>query len=77
MVDCGNGTAGFFAEQLMRVFGVDFTQLYCDPDPAFPHHQPDPVKTANLVDLRRVVLEQGADLGVAYNGDADRIEMEL
>lgn len=73
VVDCGNGTAGFFARQVLQGWGVKCYPLYCEPDPSFPNHEPDPVKTANLADLRRAVLEQGADLGVAYDGDADRI----
>lgn len=73
VVDCGNGTAGLFAEKIMENWGVKCCPLYCEPDPTFPHHQPDPVKTANLADLRREVQERGADLGVAYDGDADRI----
>ncbi|SFG61691.1 phosphomannomutase / phosphoglucomutase [Desulfotomaculum arcticum] len=72
-VDCGNGTAGYFAEQVLQGWGVEVLPLYCEPDPTFPNHQPDPVKTKNLVDLRREVLQRGADLGVAYDGDADRI----
>lgn len=72
-VDCGNGTAGLFAERILQNWGVECYPLYCESDPTFPHHQPDPVKTANLADLRRVVQERGADLGVAYDGDADRI----
>ena len=48
-------------------------ELYCGPDPVFPHHHPDPVKTANLIDLREKVLATKADLGVAYDGDADRL----
>jgi phosphomannomutase/phosphoglucomutase len=47
--------------------------LYCDSDGCFPNHHPDPVKTANLADLRRTVRQRGADLGIAYDGDADRI----
>ncbi|SFR03678.1 phosphomannomutase/phosphoglucomutase [Desulfoscipio geothermicus] len=73
VVDCGNGTAGPFAPQILQDWGVDCHPLYCESDPTFPNHQPDPVKTANLADLRRVVRERGADLGVAYDGDADRI----
>jgi phosphomannomutase/phosphoglucomutase len=72
-VDCGNGTAGFFAEKILRRWGVECYPLYCEPDAGFPNHQPDPVKTVNLVDLQRLVLEKGADLGVAYDGDADRL----
>ncbi|MCG8400444.1 MAG: phosphomannomutase/phosphoglucomutase [Firmicutes bacterium] len=73
VVDCGNGTAGLLAEKVLRGWDVECVPLYCDIDPAFPNHQPDPVKTKNLQDLRRTVLETGADLGVAYDGDADRI----
>lgn len=72
-VDCGNGTAGLLAEKVLRGWGVDCIPLFCDIDPAFPNHQPDPVKSKNLQDLRRAVLDNGADLGVAYDGDADRI----
>jgi len=72
-VDCGNGTAGLFAERVLDNWGVDCYPLYCESDPTFPHHQPDPVKTANLVDLCQAVQDVGADLGVAYDGDADRI----
>ncbi|BAF58579.1 phosphomannomutase [Pelotomaculum thermopropionicum SI] len=72
-VDCGNGTASLFAEQLLEGWGCEVVPLYCEPDGSFPNHQPDPVKTANLADLRKAVLESGADLGVAYDGDADRI----
>lgn len=73
VVDCGNGTAGLFAERVLRGWGCEVYPLYCELDPTFPHHQPDPVKAANLADLRREVVAQGADLGVAYDGDADRI----
>jgi len=73
VVDCGSGTAGYFAPEILRRWGCRVEELYCDPDPAFPHHHPDPVKTANLADLRKKVLAAGADLGVAYDGDADRL----
>jgi len=72
-VDCGNGAAGFFAERLLSAWGCTVVPLYCEPDGSFPNHQPDPVKTANLADLRAAVLSRECDLGVAYDGDADRI----
>lgn len=72
-VDCGNGTASLFAEQILEGWGCEVIPLYCTSDGRFPAHHPDPVKTANLQDLRRAVVEEGADLGVAYDGDADRI----
>ncbi len=72
-VDCGNGTASYFARELISSLGCETMCLYCDSDPSFPNHHPDPVKRKNLTDLIGLVLEQGADLGVAFDGDADRI----
>jgi phosphomannomutase/phosphoglucomutase len=72
-VDCGNGTAALFAEEILRGWGCAVVPLFCVSDGRFPNHQPDPVKTANLADLRRAVLEEGCDLGVGYDGDADRL----
>jgi len=73
VVDCGNGTASVIAPVLLRELGCRVHELYCRSDPDFPHHHPDPAKSENLVDLRAEVLARGADLGVAYDGDADRI----
>jgi phosphomannomutase/phosphoglucomutase len=73
VLDCGNGTAGAFAPEIFRGWGCEVLPLYCDPDPAFPHHHPDPVAPENLTDLIRVVREHGADLGVGLDGDGDRI----
>lgn len=72
-VDCGNGTASLFAEKILHNWGCEVIPLYCESDGTFPNHHPDPVKTANLVELKKAVLKNGADLGVAYDGDADRI----
>jgi len=72
-VDCGNGTAALFAERVLFDWGCEVIPLYCSSDGSFPNHQPDPVKTVNLAELRKTVVEQGADLGIAYDGDADRI----
>lgn len=72
-VDCGNGTASLFAEKILASWGCRVVPLYCTSDGTFPHHHPDPVKTANLADLQKAVGEHGADLGVAYDGDADRL----
>ncbi|MFZ5631820.1 MAG: phosphomannomutase/phosphoglucomutase [Bacillota bacterium] len=72
-VDCGNGTASYFAVDLISSLGCQVLDLYCSPDPSFPNHHPDPVKRKNLTDLISLVKERGADLGVAFDGDADRI----
>jgi len=73
VVDCGNGTAGFFAPRLLMELGCEVIPLYCDSDPDFPNHFPDPVKAENLRDLIAAVKENGADLGVAFDGDGDRL----
>lgn len=74
VVDCGNGTPGLFAQDVMDTFGIaDVTCLYCTPDPTFPNHHPDPVVAKNLVDLIATVKTEHADLGIAFDGDGDRI----
>ncbi|MFQ5801444.1 MAG: phosphomannomutase/phosphoglucomutase [Candidatus Methylomirabilales bacterium] len=73
VVDAGNGTAGLVAPRLLRTLGYETVELYCEPDGQFPHHHPDPTVPANLVELQSVVREARADLGVAYDGDADRL----
>lgn len=73
VVDCGNGTAGFFAPRLLKELGCEVIPLYCDSDPDFPNHFPDPVKPENLSDLIKAVKENRADLGVGFDGDGDRL----
>ena len=73
VVDGGNGTAGAVAPDLFREMGMDVVELFCEPDGRFPNHFPDPTVPANLRSLVGSVLEAGADVGVAYDGDADRI----
>lgn len=73
VVDAGNGTTGPFAPGILAAWGCDVIPLYCESDPRFPHHHPDPVRPENLRDLQRAVREHGADLGVAFDGDGDRI----
>ena len=72
-LDCGNGTAGAFVPEIFRRWGCDVLPLYCEPDPAFPHHHPDPVDPRNLADLIRLVTEERADVGIGIDGDGDRI----
>ncbi|WP_213975271.1 phosphomannomutase/phosphoglucomutase [Tepidanaerobacter acetatoxydans] len=72
-IDCGNGTASLFAEKLFRRLGVDVYPLYCESEPKFPNHFPDPVKPENLTDLKELVLREKLDLGIGFDGDGDRI----
>jgi phosphomannomutase/phosphoglucomutase len=73
VVDAGNGVAGLYAPELLRRIGCGVVELHCESDGRFPHHLPDPEDPANVVDLQARVVEVGADLGIAYDGDADRV----
>jgi phosphomannomutase/phosphoglucomutase len=73
VVDAGNGVAGDYAPELLRRIGCDVVELYCESDGRFPNHLPDPEDAANVVDLQREVVARRADVGVAYDGDADRV----
>jgi len=73
VIDAGNGTGGFVAAPLFESMGFDVVRLYCDMDGRFPNHHPDPTVPANLQDLIGKVKETGAAIGIAYDGDADRI----
>jgi phosphomannomutase/phosphoglucomutase len=72
-VDAGNGVAGTVAVSILEAFGHTVFPLYCDPDGHFPNHHPDPSVPENLVDLSACVLREGADLGIAFDGDGDRL----
>lgn len=73
VVDAGNGVGGRFFLPLLKRLDYDFTDIFCEPDGRFPHHFPDPTVEDNLKELIRVVQEQKADLGIAFDGDADRL----
>ncbi len=73
VLDAGNGVAGDLAVRLLEVIGCDVQPLYCEVDGNFPNHAPDPSVPANLEDLALCVREQQADLGIALDGDGDRI----
>lgn len=73
VVDCGNGSGALVAERLLEAVGVEVVPLFCTSDGTFPNHHPDPTVDENLVDLIAKVKETGADLGVAFDGDADRV----
>lgn len=73
VVDCGNGIAGNLMPRILEAVGCEVLPLYCDVDGDFPHHHPDPSDPANLEDLGMVVRAEGADLGVALDGDGDRL----
>jgi phosphomannomutase/phosphoglucomutase len=73
VVDCGNGIPGEIAPQVLEGVGCDVIPLYCDVDGNFPNHHPDPSDPANLEDLILAVKQTGADLGMAFDGDGDRL----
>ncbi|MCX4190714.1 phosphomannomutase/phosphoglucomutase [Methylophaga sp. OBS3] len=73
VVDCGNGIAGVIAPQLFKLIGCEVTPLFCDVDSAFPNHHPNPGQPENLQDLIHKVQEVNADLGLAFDGDGDRL----
>jgi phosphomannomutase/phosphoglucomutase len=73
VVDAGNGIAGELAPMLIEELGCEVVPLYCEVDGDFPNHPPDPGKPENLVDLIARVQSEGADLGIAFDGDGDRL----
>jgi len=73
VVDAGNGTGGVVAVPIFQALGIEVVPLFVDMDGNFPNHHPDPTVEENLAQLKAKVLETGADLGIAYDGDADRV----
>jgi phosphomannomutase/phosphoglucomutase len=72
-VDAGNGVAGAFAPTLYRRLGCSVVELFCDVDGRFPNHHPDPSQPKNLVDLKARIAQGDVDLGLAFDGDGDRL----
>ncbi|MHB1668848.1 MAG: phosphomannomutase/phosphoglucomutase [Thiomonas sp.] len=72
-VDCGNGVSGAFAPDLLRRLGCEVTELFCEVDGTFPNHHPDPADPHNLEDLQRVLRDTDAEIGLAFDGDGDRL----
>lgn len=73
VIDAGNGVCGGVASDLFKMAGCKVIKLYCDPDGNFPNHGPDTIKKSNLADLQKTVLDNKAQLGIAYDGDGDRV----
>jgi phosphomannomutase/phosphoglucomutase len=73
VADCGNGVAGSVIPRLLRRLGCEVTELFCEVDGNFPHHHPDPSKPENLQDLIAMVKQNQADIGLAFDGDGDRL----
>jgi phosphomannomutase/phosphoglucomutase len=73
VVDCGNGAGSLIAVSTLRGLGAEVTPLFCESDGTFPNHHPDPTVPENLRDLQMEVRRSGAELGIAFDGDADRI----
>lgn len=72
-VDCGNGVAGAFAGELYRGMGCEVVELFCEVDGHFPNHHPDPAHPENLQDLIRALQDTDAEIGLAFDGDGDRL----
>ncbi|MGH7734376.1 MAG: phosphomannomutase/phosphoglucomutase, partial [Gemmatimonadales bacterium] len=73
VVDCGNGVGSLVAVSTLEALGCEVVPLFCDSDGTFPNHHPDPTVPENLRDLQVAVRRTGAELGIAFDGDADRI----
>src|SRR5438094_9250946 len=73
VIDCGNGAAALVAKEAVEQLGCRVTGLFCELDGRFPNHHPDPTVVENLQDLIKTVKKTGADVGIGYDGDADRI----
>ena len=72
-MDCGNAAGCLNAPNLYNKFNLELLELFCDVDGTFPNHHPDPTVDSNLTDLQKFVVENNCDIGVAFDGDADRI----
>lgn len=77
IIDCGNGTTSLFAEDIYKKTGMEIIPLFCESDPSFPNHHPDPAVEDNLTILKQKVVELGADIGIAFDGDGDRVGFVL
>ena len=73
VLDCGNGAGSLVSVATLRALGAEVTPLFCESDGTFPNHHPDPTVPENLRDLQAAVRRTGAELGIAFDGDADRI----
>ena len=73
VMDCGNAAGAICAPEIFKNLNVDLTELYCDVDGTFPNHHPDPTVKENLVDLISLVKKGSYDIGLAFDGDADRV----
>lgn len=73
VIDCGNGVAGAFAGDMYRAMGCEVTELFCEVDGNFPNHHPDPAHPENLQDLIRALQGSDAEIGLAFDGDGDRL----
>lgn len=73
VIDAGNGVAGKFAPELLRNFGCDVVELYCEPDGNFPNHEANPEEEENMKDLMKAVVQHNADIGIGFDGDGDRV----
>lgn len=73
VMDCGNGVAGAIAPELFKRLGCDIVPLYCEVDGNFPNHHPDPSKPENLADVVKALKETDAEIGIAFDGDGDRL----
>ena len=73
VMDCGNAAGSLNAPQIFKDLGIELTELFCEPDGTFPNHHPDPTVEENLADLIQTIQSGDYDIGVAFDGDADRV----